>query len=87
MKLTILSCLIAFFFFKVEAALSIDADNEELQKLKKDLEEVLALTKDLIKQQLAETRKGKDEDQIRPRADYQFSVGDSCLAMSSDDGK
>lgn len=39
-------------WFQVEAALLTDPDNEELLKLKTDLEEVIDLTRDLIKSQL-----------------------------------
>merc|ERR1712156_1299245 len=37
---------------QVEAALTTDPENEELQQLKTDLEQVLALTQDLINAQL-----------------------------------
>lgn len=43
---------------QVEAALTTDSDNEELKKLKLDLEEVIELTLDLIKTQIVES-KGK----------------------------
>lgn len=43
-------------FQQVEAALTTNPDNEELLKLKSDLEEVLTLTKDLIKAQLLEQK-------------------------------
>ncbi|KAM7360848.1 survival of motor neuron-related-splicing factor 30 [Cochliomyia hominivorax] len=42
---------------QVEAALLTDPENDELLKLKKDLEEVIALTRDLIKTQLEEQKK------------------------------
>ncbi|XP_034475624.1 uncharacterized protein LOC117782710 isoform X1 [Drosophila innubila] len=42
---------------QVEAALQTDPNNEELLKLKDDLEEVIKLTRDLIKTQLEEQRK------------------------------
>lgn len=42
------------FLFQVEAALLTDPQNEELLKLKTDLEEVIELTKDLIKTQEGE---------------------------------
>lgn len=48
-----------FFFsnFQVEAALLTDPENSELLKLKKDLDEVIELTRDLIKTQLEEQKK------------------------------
>lgn len=49
-----------FFFacvYQVEAALLTDPENSELLKLKKDLEEVIGLTRDLIKTQLEEQKK------------------------------
>lgn len=45
------------FFYQVEAALLTDPENQELLKLKQDLEEVIALTRDLIKTQLEEQKK------------------------------
>ncbi|XP_005189907.1 survival of motor neuron-related-splicing factor 30-like [Musca domestica] len=42
---------------QVEAALLTDPENEELLKLKKDLEEVIELTRDLVKTQLEEQSK------------------------------
>lgn len=42
---------------KVEAALLTDPDNSELLKLKDDLNEVIELTRDLIKTQLEEQKK------------------------------
>ncbi|XP_063700225.1 survival of motor neuron-related-splicing factor 30 [Culicoides brevitarsis] len=42
---------------QVKAALSTDPDNEELLKLKSDLEEVIELTKDLIRAQNEEQKK------------------------------
>jgi len=52
----------------------------------------LALTKDLIKQQLAETSGSQAQDVpedeiLKPRPQHSFHVGDTCMAMSSDDGK
>lgn len=44
------------FVFQVEAALLTDPDNEELLKLKTDLEEVIELTQDLIKTQEGEAK-------------------------------
>ncbi|KAJ9577693.1 hypothetical protein L9F63_005773 [Diploptera punctata] len=41
---------------QVEAALTTDPTNEELLKLKVDLEEVIELTRDLIKTQLLELK-------------------------------
>lgn len=78
--------------------MTIDPDNEELQKLKNDLEEVLTLTKDLIKQQLLESKKASgsadevpkvitDDDIINTLTRHKFQIGDVCLAMNSDDGK
>lgn len=44
-------------FVKVEAALTTDPNNEELLKLKTDLDEVIQLTCELIKTQLLEEEK------------------------------
>lgn len=42
--------------FKVEAALLTDPENEELLKLKADLEEVIELTRDLINSHEADSK-------------------------------
>lgn len=48
-------------YFQVEAALTTSPDNEELLKLKNDLEEVIQLTCDLIKAQLLDDRSNSGE--------------------------
>lgn len=66
---------------QVEAALSVDAENEELVKLKQDLQEVIQLTQDLIgaDEEAAESsaaKKRKTEDGPK------WKVGDRCLAFN-----
>lgn len=46
-----------YYYIKVEAALLTDPANSELLKLKQDLDEVIDLTRDLIKTQLEEQKK------------------------------
>lgn len=48
-------------FKKVDSALTSDANNDELLKLKSDLEEVIALTLDLIKTQQEESIKFSED--------------------------
>lgn len=48
--------IFVWIIFQVEAALLTDSDNEELLKLKSDLEEVIELTRDLIKTQEGEAK-------------------------------
>lgn len=48
--------MVYLFYFQVEAALLTDPQNEELLKLKADLEEVIELTQDLIKTQDGESK-------------------------------
>ncbi|XP_054267758.1 survival of motor neuron-related-splicing factor 30-like [Macrosteles quadrilineatus] len=83
---------------QVEAALTTDPDNEELHKLKTDLEEVIQLTLELIKTQLLEEQKLKDsaegeiEDSILEAATshkskHEWIVGDRCLALWTQDGQ
>merc|ERR1712233_123515 len=57
---------------QVEAALTTDPENEELQQLKTDLEQVLALTQDLINAQLgasaaASSASGVERRRLRRR--------------------
>merc|ERR1712240_924597 len=56
---------------QVEAALTTDPENEELQQLKTDLEQVLALTQDLINAQLgasAASSSGVKEEEVEEAA-------------------
>jgi len=58
---------------QVEAALTTDPENEELQQLKTDLEQVLALTQDLINAQLgasaaASSASGVKEEEVEEAA-------------------
>merc|ERR1712130_521808 len=58
---------------QVEAALTTDPENEELQQLKTDLEQVLALTQDLINAQLgasaaASSVSGVKEEEVEEAA-------------------
>jgi len=59
---------------QVDAALTSDAANEELIKLKSDLQEVIDLTKELIQQSEASETDAKD-----------WKTGDKCLAPWSQD--
>lgn len=84
---------------QVEAALTTDPDNEELHKLKTDLEEVITLTCELVKTQLLEeqkllkeTEEGDDEDSPTEgvslsRTKQEWKAGDRCLALWSQDGQ
>lgn len=70
---------------QVEAALVIDAENEELLKLKSDLIEAINLTKSLmgIDEEL------EPEDLISQSVNQsdRFKVGDPCMAPWSEDGQ
>ncbi|TGZ55358.1 hypothetical protein CRM22_010413 [Opisthorchis felineus] len=57
---------------QVEAALELDKDNEELKVLKRDLEEVIKLSLELL---------GKTAD----TNEIDWKVGDQCMAMCSRD--
>jgi len=84
---------------QVEAALLSDPSNEELLKLKSDLEEVIELTSDLIKTQLLESAGSSTEKEVKiskpfhteeepdSPAKKQWKVGDKCLAIWSEDGQ
>ncbi|KAI5640533.1 survival of motor neuron-related-splicing factor 30 [Phthorimaea operculella] len=86
---------------QVEAALLTDPQNEELLKLKADLEEVIELTKDLIKTQEGESKvpnihgSSYDDDVTASllaaessieREAAQWRVGEKCLAKWRADG-
>nr|XP_034182433.1 survival of motor neuron-related-splicing factor 30 isoform X3 [Osmia lignaria] len=76
---------------QVEAALTTDPSNEELLKLKIDLEEVIELTHDLIKSQQQEKRQANGMDAKDPILlavlANKWKVGDQCMAPWSEDGK
>lgn len=57
---------------QVEAALELDKNNEELQKLKEDLQEVISLTLQLI-------------DKPTSNDECSWKVGDMCMAQCSRD--
>ncbi|CAH4031095.1 survival of motor neuron-related-splicing factor 30 [Pieris brassicae] len=85
---------------QVEAALLTDPQNEELLKLKTDLEEVIELTQDLIKTQEGESKihsSSNDDDvtasllaaenaAIPGRSISMWHVGEKCLAKWKTDG-
>lgn len=75
----------------MEAALTTDPTNEELLKLKIDLEEVIELTHDLIKSQNQEKRQSNGMDAQDPVLlavlANKWKVGDLCMAPWSEDNK
>lgn len=76
---------------QVEAALTSDPSNAELLKLKSDLEEVIALTKNLIDTQASTTTNNaglsSGKSSSEPAPVRQWKVGDECLAMWSEDSQ
>jgi len=77
---------------QVDAALTTDPINEELLKLKNDLQEVIDLTKELLTQYASEPSSStagasslEYDDEERDPEDWK--VGDKCLAPWSQDGK
>jgi len=64
---------------QVEAAMLAEPDNNELNKLKKDLDEVIALTRELAQ--------GSSADSGGSSTQIDWKVGDKCMAKSSKDGK
>uniref|UniRef100_A0A8C0ETK7 Survival motor neuron domain containing 1 n=1 Tax=Bubo bubo TaxID=30461 RepID=A0A8C0ETK7_BUBBB len=71
---------------QVEAALSGNAENEDLLKLKKDLQEVIELTKDLLSTQPSETLASSDSS-ASALPSHSWKVGDRCMAIWSEDGQ
>lgn len=67
-------------FRQVEAALTTDPENEELKKLKQDLEEVITLTLDLLNV----NEKGGTSAAVP--SGTKWKVGDTCQAVWSQDG-
>ncbi|XP_077311189.1 survival of motor neuron-related-splicing factor 30 isoform X1 [Lithobates pipiens] len=71
---------------QVEAALTADADNEDLLKLKKDLTEVIELTKDLLASQPSETPDDSD-GQASAGGSQAWTVGERCMSVWTEDGQ
>ncbi|XP_076457263.1 survival of motor neuron-related-splicing factor 30-like [Babylonia areolata] len=84
---------------QVEASLTTDPDNEDLQKLKGDLQEVIDLTQELISGKTTGAAGGSGVEGVSGGADdsvaeetpsqepqYSWKVGDQCMAMYSEDG-
>uniref|UniRef100_A0A2K6L027 Survival of motor neuron-related-splicing factor 30 n=1 Tax=Rhinopithecus bieti TaxID=61621 RepID=A0A2K6L027_RHIBE len=71
---------------QVEAALSGNGENEDLLKLKKDLQEVIELTKDLLSTQPSETLASSDGF-ASTQPTHSWKVGDKCTAIWSEDGQ
>ncbi|XP_071804893.1 survival of motor neuron-related-splicing factor 30-like [Asterias amurensis] len=72
---------------QVEAALTNDPENEELTKLKADLQDVIDLTTDLV-QAAPGSSEPQEEETADPAADEitRWNVGDRCEAIYSVDG-
>lgn len=69
---------------QVEAALLTDPENTELLKLKQDLDEVIELTRDLIKTQLEEQKKSAYvEPAAQWRQQRQAAAGSSSAAAAA----
>ncbi|KAK3087282.1 hypothetical protein FSP39_004042 [Pinctada imbricata] len=80
--------------FKVEASLTTDPDNEDLLKLKKDLQEVIELTEELIGNKqltdlaaVASTSDNVKEEEVPEVTSYDWKSGDQCMALWSEDGQ
>ncbi|XP_022187679.1 survival of motor neuron-related-splicing factor 30 [Nilaparvata lugens] len=87
---------------QVEAALTTDPDDEELMKLKSDLEEVIQLTVELLKAQVLEEKSAQDsaptysgidvdsdveDGQASNALKQDWKVGDRCLALWTEDNQ
>ncbi|KAG5830906.1 survival of motor neuron-related-splicing factor 30 [Anguilla rostrata] len=71
---------------QVEAALSSDADNEDLLKLQKDLLEVIELTNDLLSSQPSAAPASADSSAAPPPS-HAWKVGNRCMAVWNEDGQ
>uniref|UniRef100_A0A1B8Y718 Survival of motor neuron-related-splicing factor 30 n=1 Tax=Xenopus tropicalis TaxID=8364 RepID=A0A1B8Y718_XENTR len=71
---------------QVESALTANGENEDLLKLKKDLQEVIELTKDLLSSQPSETADDACDD-MSASGSQSWKVGEKCMAVWSDDGQ
>ncbi|CAM9394767.1 survival of motor neuron-related-splicing factor 30 [Lethenteron reissneri] len=72
---------------QVEAALTADPNNQDLLKLKKDLQEVIDLTQDLLTTQTSESSASAAEREPGRSQAPSWAVGDHCLATWNEDGQ
>ncbi|XP_043830649.1 survival of motor neuron-related-splicing factor 30-like [Dromiciops gliroides] len=74
---------------QVEAALYQNQENEDLLKLKRDLQEVIELTKQLISSdaQPSSSLKGAEDDNDVCNQRPSWKVGDDCMAIWSKNGQ
>lgn len=81
---------------QVEAALTTNPENDELLKLKNDLEEVINLTKDLIKAQMQDEKTDGEDDKeeittpmvpITLPSKKDWRPGERCMALLVQDGQ
>lgn len=70
---------------QVASALDTDPENEELIKLRKDLAEVIELTKELLKSQTANASNKEGAPGGSQPAVREFKIGDKCLALWPED--
>ncbi|VDP03514.1 unnamed protein product, partial [Soboliphyme baturini] len=70
---------------QVEAALVAESENEELKKLKADLEEVIKITQELLQSSADGTpvANGNDPPIDDPKPVKEWKVGDRCMAVWS----
>ncbi|KAI9299181.1 hypothetical protein K502DRAFT_361715 [Neoconidiobolus thromboides FSU 785] len=67
---------------QVNLAISKDPDNPELENLKKDLIELISLTKSVLDAQTSNVKKTESK-----KAVPKFEIGDHCLAKWAEDGE
>ncbi|XP_052062236.1 survival of motor neuron-related-splicing factor 30-like [Mytilus californianus] len=72
---------------QVEASLTTDPDNEDLLKLKNDLQEVIDLTVDLIGTKLPPTATEILKSDTPDVSTHTWKSGDPCMAIWSEDGQ
>jgi len=72
---------------QVESALTTDPDNQELTKLKEDLLEVIALTKQLMASEGESEGNSSSNNATNSETSHIFEAGDHCLAPLSEDGQ
>lgn len=77
---TLIVTIQQYIWFQVEAALLTDPENSELLKLKNDLEEVIELTRDLIKTQLEEQKKSAYVEPASTSKSYYDEIEAALLA-------
>ena len=74
-------------FFQVEVALAADPTNEDLLKLKADLEEIIKVTQELFQFTTTADSSASGSSRSAELSNHKWKVGERCMAKSKNGQK